>query len=241
MKKECKTHVLPTEDKLVEGMLLKRHLWGGNPKMECLSFWQYKETIVIDGVKQYKTLNGSFRDDCNNLKPHHLYITDDSKIEKGDYFIDAETGKLFFATWYNSHYGRKVIATTDHKLLYTTERTERGKFEKLSFSEGVYKANFKPTKMNQISQDFIRQYCENPVESVMVECEPTYSRYRGITGRQTPEGIALKVTEDNCIIISPSEEKMYSYEQVVEAYEEGVSQGMGWSNGDAHKWIKENL
>ncbi len=52
MKKKCKVIMLPTNDKLTSGDILLRHIWKDNPKLECKSLWQYKETVVIEGLKQ---------------------------------------------------------------------------------------------------------------------------------------------------------------------------------------------
>ena len=78
-------HVLPTDKEPVKGDLLLRHIWKDTSN-ECISWWRYDDTITIDGVVQYTTLNGSFRDIVSSFKVHHVYITSDEEIKVGDWY-----------------------------------------------------------------------------------------------------------------------------------------------------------
>ncbi len=33
-------HILPTDKAPIKGDLLLRHLWKGNPRLECISWWK---------------------------------------------------------------------------------------------------------------------------------------------------------------------------------------------------------
>ncbi len=79
-------HVLPTDKEPVKGDLLLRHIWKDTSN-ECISWWRYDDTITIDGVVQYTTLNGSFRDITSSFKVQNIYITSDEEIKEGDWVI----------------------------------------------------------------------------------------------------------------------------------------------------------
>ena len=119
-------HVLSTDKEPVKGDLLLRHLWKENSN-ECISWWRYNDTITIDGVTQYTTLNGSFRDITSSFKTHNIYITSDEEI-KEDYVIaygvviklmmfDKETLYFINGTKAKREDCKKIILTTDKDLI----------------------------------------------------------------------------------------------------------------------------
>lgn len=132
-KVKSKIIMLPTED-LYKGVILLRHIWKNDPEMECRSLWQYKETITIDKVKQYTTLNGSFRDSYDAFEPQHLYFTTDEKIKEGDWVysvhgfvvqVDRISGGYLYHKKGGNNYlncYKKIIATTDTSLGITDHR-----------------------------------------------------------------------------------------------------------------------
>ena len=128
--KRAKVIMLPTNNILVKGDLILRHLWK-NTKYECNTLWQFKEDVVIGGVRQFTTLNGSFRDAYTSFKSQHLYIISDDEIKEGDWFIhhSHEITTLLKAIEINNRiidnqgtscskdYCKKIIATTDTSLM----------------------------------------------------------------------------------------------------------------------------
>jgi hypothetical protein len=81
-------HVLPIDKEPIKGDLLLRHIWKGTSN-ECISWWRYNDTTTIDGVTQYTTLNGSFRDITSSFITHNIYITSDEKPKQGDWVFDT--------------------------------------------------------------------------------------------------------------------------------------------------------
>jgi hypothetical protein len=119
--KRAKVIMLPTSEKPKLGNLLLRHLWKDDPKLECKSLWQYKETITIENVVQYTVLNSTFRDSVSLFKPQHLYIISDDEIKDEDWISD---GKIVLQSYSNIqeivgsqlYLFKKIIATTDPSL-----------------------------------------------------------------------------------------------------------------------------
>lgn len=119
--------VIPTNREPVKGDLLKRHIWAEKP-IECLSWWLYKDTITIDNVKQYTTLNSSFTDYYKSFKVQNIYITSDEEIKEGDYVpwknqifkVDSQnaySGTSNITLKYAKKYCKKIILTTDQDLI----------------------------------------------------------------------------------------------------------------------------
>jgi hypothetical protein len=116
-------HVIEANREPIYGDILLRHLWKNQPN-ECISWWRYKETIDIDSIKQYTTLNGSFRDIVSSFKVQNLYITNSEEIKAGDWCFDMILDKAFkceserHAFDLNNQNGiEKVILTTDQDLI----------------------------------------------------------------------------------------------------------------------------
>ena len=122
--------VLPSKQTPIKGDLLLRHIWKKHPQYECISWWRYKETITIENVVQYTTLNGSFRDVVSSFEAQNIYITSDEliPIKDGEWYFKKIRG-----TWNLFNYlphkttlendvhffsdCRKVILTTDQDLI----------------------------------------------------------------------------------------------------------------------------
>ncbi len=161
-------HVLPTDKNPIKGDLLLRHLWRGTSN-ECISWWRYNETITIDDVIQYTTLNGSFRDITSSFKTHNIYITNNEEIKEGDSVIlksgrltkaEISQGVLGFKTidgvafLYFQEGDKKVILTTDQDLI----------------KQGI----------QSIPDDFLEWFVKNP------SCKSVEVKFnnRGITGAE---------------------------------------------------------
>jgi len=271
MKKECKIYSLETLDlnpvtvpfvdcSIGKTKKLHIHHAGG----------QFRRMIKLGGV------------------PKHLYITDDSKIGEGDWFINETNSYIGLGLCQvtssregssklktpksDSHFVagsikylqkedgfRKIIASTDKKLWKMSDKTNR-KIDNAFKQHNPYPILDKSElrSVYGIHQDFIKQYCENPCESVMVE----YVNSRTKDSRELEwdeDGLAdewvLKL-KDKCIIISPIEEKMYSREEVISLIRkfseyaddqidhQGINSAccsIGSCDWDEDKWIEENL
>jgi hypothetical protein len=116
-------HVLPTDREPIKGGLMLRHVWKNNSKLECISWWRYKDTIVIDDVLQYTTLNSSFRDITSSFKAQNIYITSNEEIKDGDYYLYLKDNKVYqfirrdHTKLLRLDIQKKIILTTDQDLI----------------------------------------------------------------------------------------------------------------------------
>lgn len=213
MENKCKVVLLNTVKEPKKGDILLRHLWK-DTKIECKSLWQYNETVVIQDVKQYTTLNGSFRDIYTSFVPQHIYILSDDEIKEGDWFIwdndDSIQKAVSDSQAYTDCYGKgsfsinmcaigkeakKIIATTNPDLI----------------KEGIA----------SIDDEFIKQYCDNPIEEVNVEYEYKENINERIYGKSIVIGDVTnqreepKLSSNGSIIIKPIEE---TWEEVINYY-----------------------
>lgn len=159
-------------------------------------------------------------------KPQHLYITTDEEIKEGDWFYNSNMNRVAKCSrstvLCDAYY--KIIATTDPKLIVV----------------GVAK----------IEQYFIEEYCKaGGIDKVLVECKRIphfdieYShgglrteKFNGVTYEDTNEP---KLNPDNTIIIHPAEEKMYSLDDIRNAYDVGRNyQRTGDIDLHFDNWIK---
>ena len=205
MKKQVDVVMLPTEKaQLVKGDILLRHIWK-DTKNECRSIWQYNETITIDNVVQYTTLNGSFRDAISSFKPQHIYFLSDEEIKEGDWCILLDDyGNVFSKPQqYLAQEGqvlnnglRKIIATTDESLttLYYNREDKIASYYKL---------------LPRPSNEFIKKYCElGGVDKALVEYDEKCCDGDKSTELCNSLGCKnsleiLKVAPDNTITIYP--------------------------------------
>lgn len=137
----------------------------------------------------------------------HLYFTSNEEIKDHEPSINIEHNTLIIRT--ERGYGRlnlrKIVATTNPELWYSSERTERGKFENLSREEGIHKANFKPTSISRIPLDFIKKYVEQEGNIKEVELEyGNITNTRNHTEKYQVE--FLKLRSDGTVIIHPNED-----------------------------------
>jgi len=173
----------------------------------------------------------------------HLYITISSEIEpikEGDWYYESEHRRILKCntdvqeravnTWVDC---RKIIATTDPKLLKTAASN-------YTRDKGVWGCD-------RVQQSFIEEYVNNPKGKWEVE----YEQYQ-IKAFAGGEGYKLKLNQDNTITISSVEEKMIPMDKVLKLVEEsnhfsylqGVKIGKGEEvNGtfSIEDWIKKNL
>ena len=193
-------HVLPTDKNPIKGDLLLRHLWRGTSN-ECISWWRYNETITIDDVIQYTTLNSSFRDITSSFKTHNIYITSDEEIKEGDWFIDLRDinteGGLYDEDIYcagsggsdefANKIGKKIILTTDQDLI----------------KDGV----------QAIEDEFLEWFVKNPsCEKVKVEkyhgIKTSIAEISAVSGNDDYDWQGIGDNRDYRIII-PKEEELF--------------------------------
>ena len=197
----------------------------------------HTEGGIILGVDITTNIPGSMRGD-----KFHLYITDDSKIKEGDYFLS-----LFNSyTLYNIEGGyeeypdtsgcNKIIATTNTLRLITKDEF------------GGIDNQHLPKIPKQFIEHYISEYNKgNKIEKVLVRFSDVH--------------LGQLVLENNEIIIKPAEEKMYSKEEVIKlltkCYFDAVRNTGEGKNGEycngnnpviedkfkfvKDNWLKENL
>ena len=171
----------------------------------------------------------------------HLYITTDEEIKEGDWFYYNHNGGVIGQ--YKKGMGEvdgKIIATTDPKILGKSKITE---------TKNVIRHSVFPS----IPQSFIEEYCKaGGIDEVLVECKRIphfdieYShnglrteKFNGVTYEDTNEP---KLNPDNTIIIHPVEEKMYSLDNLRNAYDVGRNyQRTGDIDLHFDNWIKSIL
>lgn len=147
-------------------------------------------------------------------QPQHLYITTDEEIKEGDWYLTdnllvLKVNKLLMGLVYAEgdhgrqiRHCRKIISTTDPKLRFGNVT---GEIETdTSFP------------LSQIPQSFIEEYCKaGGIENVRVECEVTFDNKKWLPENRK---VQLKTDSNNCIIIHPVEEKMYSNNELFRAF-----------------------
>ena len=187
-------HVLPTDKEPVKGDLLLRHIWKDTSN-ECISWWRYDDTITIDGVVQYTTLNGSFRDITSSFKVQHIYITSDEEIKEGDWYWLEKIDRIGSESGAYKSSGAKVsklntLASNCKKIILTTDQD--------LIKDGV----------QAIDDEFLEWFVKNP------SCEEVETYSLGIKNQLTGESGHYKYE-----IIIPSEEaKEETLEEVALKY-----------------------
>ena len=113
--------LLPIDREPIKGQLILRHISKKTPN-ECRSLWQYNETVVIDNIKQYTVLNGSFRDYYKVFKPQRLYITSNETPKLDEWGINTKNDVVFKDKGFtpsdeDKKYCKKIILTDDPELI----------------------------------------------------------------------------------------------------------------------------
>ena len=224
---KAKVHMLPTED--ISQVHYNKVRYPNEIKYE-LSFHKEPSKCKNDGL-------------CSGNQ--HLYITTDEEIKEGDwvYWTDPEgltsdinqvvsvdEEMIFISHPEHSetealpHECRKIIATTDTELHYNKVVEE---------DMHMYKES-----LPHIPQHIIEAYIKKPFDEVLVEYEVKLKSYH----IEPYEEVMLKTDSNNCTIIHPVEDKMYSRDTLdkilKECYRGGVD-GVSWE--EIAKRIKENL
>jgi len=181
---------------------------------------------------------GIFESDV--FQPQHLYFTNDEEIKDGYWYLATifghgteETKPLQWSVGTKpcgeQPMGRKIIASTDPKLIKSIEG-----LEVFGLSERIAKP----------SQAFIKAYCEQAgFNEVDVEYEVNHVLDLEILdGKTRVKGTIFIPKVDpihNTVTIHPIVEKMYRLSTIIELLEE--SRGEFEDSDDKIEWIKENL
>ena len=197
--KRAQVVMLPTNEKPIKGQILRRHIWKEDPKLECDSLWLYNNTVTIDNLKQYTTLNSSFTDWYKAFEPQHLYIISDDEIKEDDWFIGDNIsikqctlnngGNINFkGGWYSGSTNcKKIIATTDTSLNYETP------------FYGMDADNNFPTPSQQFITKYIEEYNKgNIIADVLVEYEQDYTNRNCSTCSLGTDGTCELNLEKKC-------------------------------------------
>ena len=235
MEKEANVHRLPTEDRTSK-------IWLDNDTGKLL----YDPVGVM------------------NCTPQNLYITTDEEIKEGDWYLATifgygteETKPLQWSVGTKpcgeQPMGDKIIATTDPKLNYECKKCA---------SEEITRAyTCKCKSLTNIPQSFIEEYYKaGGIDKVLVEfnyggrCEDPMVCLRGChvsdgtCKHHINKHLKLKTDSNNCIIIHPVEEKMYSRKELENMMMQSYIYGQSDKTDSFHKrentinkLIKENL
>lgn len=211
MKKKCKIIMLPTEK--------ESNLYYSKPRDE------YFETINLSDEEMF------CMDWTNDHKPQHLYLISDDEIKEGDWYIDdTDTVRQSITSdkdyWRRRPDYKKIIASTDSELSPIEDygyAKAKILFPQIpeSFIKGFVKAN---GKIDEVVVEYqVRKQFED-------EEDATYGPIH-----------ELKLTDNNEVIISMVEEKMYSREEVEEIVYNATKEVPNEDQETVLKWIKENL
>jgi len=255
--KRAQVVMLPTTNSPLKGELILRHIWK-NTKNECNTLWQFKEDVIISGIRQFITLNGSFRDIYTAFKSQHLYVISDDEIKEGDvvYHIKndnmllliKDTLIMYEKCTYKLEY-KKIIATTDTSLGYNK-----------SFINPINnKADNKWISLPQPSQQFIEKYIESynkgeVITDVLVEynttcnklyCSSAYKLSVKCTSPNNCQFNTLKInSKDNTITIKKLKNS-WNREEVTSlielAWAIASAYGENTNSEDCIDWINHNL
>jgi len=190
IKKELvQIHMLPTEDRSNIAYV------GENPN------------LLLN-----KDIKYSYTSYC---KPQHLYFTTEEEIKKGDWYYSKLGGKYnqqIRQSNYNRGIGRKIIATTDTKLMHLSNNGRVG------------------FRLPQPSQSFVEKFCDvGGIDEVLIE----YSLKGNLMGTYSEP----RVNSDNEITVHPIK---YSWnrEEIIEIINKTIDK---WSfEKDTGSLIREN-
>lgn len=168
------------------------------------------------------------------ITPQHLYVLSDEKIKEGDWcfrkgngshiksfvfkaskkwLIENEESLDYILPTFLKTNCKKIIATTDESLLLL------GEFSTTSGNVGYH-----PKPLPQLSNDFIKEYCERGgVDEIKVKYRQDYDLVAGDTGEYPVFFDVVKINFNNTIDASfiKKEEKLYTKEEIRKAYNAG--------------------
>jgi hypothetical protein len=224
MKKTVKILYLPTEE------VIKNHIVKHFEEGALLTINDTLIGKVVDSQVQIQDLYATISPEDEPIKEGDWVIRlEDNHIWQVDTNIDV-FNKLAKAMgdWF------KIIATTDPKLTKFWLEDVYKDGEKIITHKGISK----------LQQSFLKEYVDNPNGEYEVEYERgNYDDWLDNGG--SPPSMKLKLNRDNTVNITAVEEKMYSSQQIKQAFRDGWidCQDMQGVDFDASltNWIKKKL
>lgn len=203
-------------------------------KYKLIAIKTNKESRIVFAVDNREFILFPF---FNNYDlPHqsscHLYVLSNEKPQVNDYIIDMDgMRKISKVIPEDQYIGKdeipinllwdecwKVVASTDEDIRYTDELTNRGLFEMLGRPSGLRNANYKPSSVGNISEEFLKLSLEKLNKNNMFE--PILRLKR------------LENNENNHLEFSILEEVMFTWAQAKEIAHEAAR--LGYENYNAN-------
>lgn len=254
-------------DSYIKGDLILRHLWKNDPKLECNSLWQYKETFIYnDGTKVFRTLNSSFEDYFTSFKPQHLYITSNDEPKEGDWCYDKTFKTIVKINFIKDRgdtiliAGVNTINTNDNytdllsnfkKIISTTDKSLNSrKWVGVIEGEDTYEEILLPQIHEQFIEYFITEYNKcNVITKVLVEYIQDLTTLRTLDNRLQYWDYKIVINSDNTINIKLIEVKTYTSKEVEQlcrdawqvGYNVGCYDEASPSGRTSNDWIRHNL
>tara|TARA_R110000851_G_scaffold280281_1_gene433591 strand:+ start:734 stop:1417 length:684 start_codon:yes stop_codon:yes gene_type:complete len=204
------------------------------------------QIVIHNGTLKFCQSGGMLKES----EPQHLYITvsqDVEPIKEGDwcYHINSMEIIKYPKGGFPIGHARKIIATTDSKLLKEHD-------------DSVPIPRMKSTGIAQLQQSFLKEFVANPNGEYEVGYNDTCDVERGqccCSERDVDcelHSLKLKLNQDNTVKITSVEEKMYSLKQIRLTFQAGSRRGYcqrsimsnigaTCEEPDEEGWIKENL
>ena len=86
--------------------------------------WQFKDGVVIDGIRQFTTLNGGFSDHHTSFEPQHVYFISDDEPQNNDWcIVDNISVDQYFEPLAIHRY-KKIISATDTLIIEDNFNTD---------------------------------------------------------------------------------------------------------------------
>lgn len=239
--KRAKAVLVPTNKEPVDGNLLIRHLWKNDPKLECNTLWEYKDTVVIDRVKQYLTKQGSFRDCYTSFVPADIYIITEEHLLPNEYGLDIRTNTVI----QNGHkdnniplidwqYIKRIIATTNKKLFINSGKYNAQEGYILEaipkVSDGFINKYIKLYNKKEILVDILVEYTNERLNN------PNYP-YK--SNKEFIDINTVKVDDKNTITIKRLQ-TTFNRMEVIDLIRQAVDDSGGSFIG-LNNWIDEHL
>jgi len=172
------------------------------------------------------------------LSSGHLYFTVNLTFKDSScWYIDSNNNRLYFIEK-NHGFGRDINLNQFKKIVATSDTKSLGQIS-LAF---LNKFNKEGRNIKEVELEY-ELYCNTGLhDSIKKDCNCPCSE-------DLTCGYTLKLTSNNEVIVHLIEEKMYTLNQVVSAYNEGFSEAHGRCCGPlnntpdvwAETWIKNNL
>jgi hypothetical protein len=202
LKKKCSVVMLPTNEKAVV-FLTKDKL-------------EYHKSFTEHGQTNLTKMHIS-----NHIKPYHLYILGDDKIEKNDWFIYND--KLF------NEFKTTITPTVTVQIRYYPTKDLSEQFIEIYISDckKITASTDKSLNLPQPSPQFIQKYCDeynkgNQITDVMVEYCQIGAGVPGYPKTLKDAIFVPQIDKNNCITVTKIKEQ-YTLKEISDAFKlEGI-------------------